>query len=77
MDWTATDVAKLTGWKAQSVTHWCRSGLLASRSARTALIKDQTVCLNRLSGAQNKLVKAQLKANMRQRKNNFLDLMAN
>lgn len=34
--------------------------------ARTALIKDQTVCRNRLSGARNTLVKAQLKAKMRQ-----------
>ncbi len=34
--------------------------------ARAALIKDQTVCRNRLSGARNKLVKAQLKAKMRQ-----------
>ena len=34
------------------------------RVARTALIKDQTACQNRLSGARNKLVKAQLKARM-------------
>lgn len=32
--------------------------------ARTALIKDQTACRNRLSDARNKLVKAQLKARM-------------
>ncbi|NOC85380.1 TniQ family protein [Ruegeria sp. HKCCD6428] len=30
-DWTANDVAKLTGWKAQAVTHWCKLGLLGSR----------------------------------------------
>jgi transposase len=33
--------------------------------ARTAIIKDQTACQNRLSSARNKLVKAQLKANLR------------
>ncbi|WP_425046597.1 hypothetical protein [Primorskyibacter sp. S87] len=32
LDWTANDVAKLTGWKAQSVTHWCKEGLLESRT---------------------------------------------
>ncbi|WP_108860840.1 hypothetical protein [Ruegeria sp. Alg231-54] len=31
-DWTANDVAKLTGWKAQAVTHWCKLGLLGSRT---------------------------------------------
>ena len=30
-DWTAHDVAKLTGWKSQSVVHWCRLGLLEAR----------------------------------------------
>ncbi|WP_253285931.1 hypothetical protein [Ruegeria sp. HKCCD5851] len=31
LDWTANDVARLTGWKAQAVTHWCKLGLLGSR----------------------------------------------
>ena len=34
--------------------------------ARSALIKDQTACRNRLCGARNTLVKAQLKTRMRQ-----------
>ncbi len=32
LDWTAHDVAKITGWKPQCVTHWCRLGLLEARS---------------------------------------------
>lgn len=32
LDWTANDVANLTGWKAQSVAHWCKEGLLEART---------------------------------------------
>ena len=32
LDWTAHDVAEITGWKPQCVTHWCKLGLLEARS---------------------------------------------
>ncbi|MDV7144758.1 TniQ family protein [Tropicimonas sp. TH_r6] len=31
IDWTAHDVAKITGWKHQVVTQWCRLGLIDAR----------------------------------------------
>lgn len=31
--YTAKEVAELTGWKHECVTHWCKSGLLGSRRA--------------------------------------------
>ncbi|WP_082677514.1 TniQ family protein [Ruegeria profundi] len=33
-DWTAHDVAKIAGWKPQSVVHWCRLGLLEARQVQ-------------------------------------------
>lgn len=32
LDWTAYDVATITGWKHQCVTQWCKLGLLEARS---------------------------------------------
>ncbi|KIC35913.1 hypothetical protein RA26_14615 [Leisingera sp. ANG-M7] len=32
LDWTAQDVAEITGWKHQCVTQWCKLGLLEARS---------------------------------------------
>lgn len=36
--WTANDVAQITGWKPETVTHWCENGLLrADRGVRGSL----------------------------------------
>ncbi len=50
LDWTANDVAKLTGWKAQAVTHWCKLGLLGSRTvphgpSESFLVKPQQLAI--------------------------------
>lgn len=32
LDWSANDVAKLTGWKPETVTNWCKQGVIESRT---------------------------------------------
>ncbi|SLN11032.1 hypothetical protein TRL7639_00049 [Falsiruegeria litorea R37] len=56
LDWTANDVAKLTGWKAQSVTHWCKEGLLESRTVSHGIGVSFLVSPMQLAAFQSEFV---------------------
>lgn len=51
---TAGEVAKITGWKAESVTHWCAEGLLVSTRGRVGGAEAWLIATSDLAHFQQK-----------------------
>ncbi len=55
-DWTAQDVARITGWKPQSVVHWCKLGLLEAREVSHGPNKGYLISPEQLAQFQSTFV---------------------
>ncbi|CUH45107.1 hypothetical protein [Ruegeria atlantica] len=56
IEWSAHQVAEITGWKAEVVVHWCRKGLLKSNSSPHASKEKFMVSPESLSAFQREFV---------------------
>ena len=50
---TAAEVARMTGWKAECVTHWCRGGVLRAYQKRTKGIDQWQISASDLADFQS------------------------
>ncbi|WP_170575233.1 TniQ family protein [Ruegeria atlantica] len=56
VQWTAHQIAKITGWKAEVVVHWCRTGFLASTSSPHASNEKFLISPQDLSAFQREYI---------------------
>ena len=56
VQWTAHQVAEITGWKPEVVVHWCRAGFLASNSSPHASNEKFLISPEDLSAFQRECI---------------------